>query len=313
MHELYLQQSYHGSPKDDRPPEVRNVFPVLDLKSEEVCAKILQLDKIEQHEAKISSRTTNKPHILLTNDDGFYAEGIQTLEAYLHEEGEVFIVAPDRERSATSMALTLHHPLRVKSIRERVWAIDGTPTDCVYLAVRKLLPKTPDLIISGINSGPNLGQQDISYSGTVGAAVQGTFLQIPSIAVSHHPDKNRHFDFDYCSRFVSNVAAGLLKNPPPPGITLNINIPYPPIKGVRFAKLGEKRYHPEIEVKKDPRNRDYYWIGTGTPKAIGDSESDVQLIKQGYITVTPIHRDLTDYTNLELPQFQAVVESFRME
>ena len=99
-----------------------------------------------------------------------------------------------------------------------------------------------------------------------------------------------------------------LQNPSPPGVTLNINIPAPPIKGVRFAKLGEKRYHPEIVIKKDPRNRDYYWIGTGTPKAIGDAESDVQLIKQGYITVTPIHRDLTDYSNLERPQLQAVFE-----
>ncbi len=217
-------------------------------------------------------------------------------------------MAPDRERSATSMALTLHHPLRVKPIRDRVWAIDGTPTDCVYLAVQNLMPQTPDLIISGINRGPNLGQQDISYSGTVGAAVQGTFLQIPSIAVSHYPDDNQQFDFDFCSRFVSRVAADLLKNPPPPGITLNINIPAPPIKGVRIAKLGEKRYHPEIVIKKDPRNRDYYWIGTGTPKAIGDAESDVHLIKQGYVTVTPIHRDLTDYANLERPQLRAVFE-----
>jgi len=250
----------------------------------------------------------NKPLILLTNDDGFYAEGIETLERHLQEQGEIFIVAPDRERSASSLALTLHHPLRVKPIRDRVWASDGTPTDCVYLAVRKLLPRTPDLLISGINRGPNLGQQDISYSGTVGAAVQGTFLQIPSIAVSHHPNEKQQFDFDFCGHYVSRVVDELVQNSLPPGTTLNINIPTPPIKGVRLAKLGQKRYHPEILIKKDPRNRDYYWIGTGTPQAIGDADTDVQLIKQGYITVTPLHRDLTDYASLEVPELKAVFE-----
>jgi len=217
-------------------------------------------------------------------------------------------VAPDRERSATSLALTLHHPLRVKPIRDRVWTSDGTPTDCVYLAVRKLLPRTPDLLISGINRGPNLGQQDISYSGTVGAAVQGTFLQIPSIAVSHYPNEKKQYDFDFCGRYVSKVVKKLAHTPFSPGITLNINIPTPPIKGVRMAKLGQKRYHPEILIKKDPRDRDYYWIGTGKPQAIGDADTDVQLIKQGYITVTPIHRELTDYKNLEAPELKAVFE-----
>lgn len=223
------------------------------------------------------------------------------LEQHLQALGDIFIVAPDRERSATSLALTLHHPLRVKSIRDRVWAIDGTPTDCIYLAVRKLLPRTPDLIISGINRGPNLGQQDISYSGTVGGAVQGTFLQIPSLAVSHHPGSSRQFDFDFCSRCTAGFAAALIRKPPPEGITLNINIPSPPVKGVRLVKLGQKRYHPEIEIREDPRGRDYYWIGTGTPKAIGDADSDVRLIKKGYITVTPLHRDLTDYPTLNDP------------
>jgi 5'-nucleotidase len=204
--------------------------------------------------------------------------------------------------------LTLHHPLRVKPIRERVWAIDGTPTDCIYLAVRKLLPCVPDLIISGINRGPNLGQQDISYSGTVGGAVQGTFLQIPSLAVSHYPDADRKFDFDFCGRYIAEITAALLQKPLPAGITLNINIPAPPVKGTRLVKLGQKRYHPEIEIRKDPRGRDYYWIGTGTPKAIGDADSDVQLIKQGYITVTPLHRDLTDYPGLENSGLKSLFE-----
>ncbi|MFA9453584.1 MAG: 5'/3'-nucleotidase SurE [Candidatus Aminicenantaceae bacterium] len=249
-----------------------------------------------------------RPLILLTNDDGFYAEGIQSLFECLQDVGaDVYIVAPDREQSATSLALTLHHPLRVKTIRDRVFAVDGTPTDCVYLAVRKLLSAPPDLIISGINRGPNLGQQDISYSGTVGGAVQGTFLQICSLAVSHLPDSTGTYHFDFCSKVVRSLSRDLLEHPLPEGITLNINIPAPPVKGLRLAKLGEKRYHPEIVVKTDPRGRDYYWIGTGTPQAIGDAESDVILIQEEYITVTPIHQDRTAYPLLETRVLERVL------
>lgn len=236
-----------------------------------------------------------KPLILLTNDDGFFAEGIQILKDSVSSLGSVFIVAPDRERSATSLALTLHHPLRVKQTSERVFAVDGTPADCIYLALQKLLPRKPDLILSGINPGPNLGQQDISYSGTVAGAVQGTFLQISSVALSCLPDKDGTCHFDISSRFAKILAERLLKNKLPQGISLNINIPPPPVKGIKSAKLGEKRYNPEILVKKDPRQRDYYWIGTGNPKAMGDHDSDVRIIEEGYITVTPLHRDLTDY------------------
>ena len=256
-----------------------------------------------------------KSLILLTNDDGFYSEGIQSLYEHMQDEPDVvvYIVAPDREQSATSLSLTLHHPLRVKTVRERVFAVDGTPTDCIYLAVRKLLPSPPDLIISGVNRGPNLGQQDISYSGTVGGAVQGTFLQISSIAVSHLPDRDGTCHFDFCSGVARALSRGILAHPLPPGITLNINIPAPPVKGLRLAGLGEKRYHPEIIVKKDPRGRDYYWIGTGIPQAIGGRESDVKLIQEGYITVTPIHRDLTAYPLLESGIWEDVLDKVNRE
>ncbi len=190
---------------------------------------------------------------------------------------------------------------------------DGTPTDCVYLAVRKLLSSPPDLIISGVNRGPNLGQQDISYSGTVGGAVQGTFLQICSLAVSHLPDRTGTYHFDFCGEVVQSLSRDLLEHPLPEGITLNINIPAPPVKGLRLAKLGQKRYHPEIIVNTDPRGRDYYWIGTGTPQAIGGRDSDVKLIQEGYITVTPIHRDLTAYQYLEYPALQDVLDKVRHE
>ncbi len=257
--------------------------------------------------------TNNKPTILLTNDDGFYAEGIQVLFDEMQDLGNIYIVAPDREQSATSLSLTLHHPLRIKSVKDRVFAVDGTPTDCVYLAVRKLLPSVPDLIVSGINSGPNLGQQDISYSGTVGGAVQGTFLQICSMAVSHYPNPDGPPHFQSCARIVRLISRRLLEFPLPQGITLNVNIPSPPYKGVRLCKLGQKRYHPEIIVKKDPRNRDYYWIGTGIPQAIGDQDSDVHLIKQGHITVTPLHRDLTAHSLLEPAPLMRIMEEVQHE
>jgi 5'-nucleotidase len=254
-----------------------------------------------------------KPLILLTNDDGFFAEGIQILKESVSSLGTVYIVAPDRERSATSLALTLHHPLRVKQTSERVFAVDGTPADCIYLALQKLLPRKPDLILSGINPGPNLGQQDISYSGTVAGAVQGTFLQIPSAALSCLPDKKGTCFFDIAARFAKSLARRLLKNQPLQGITLNINIPPPPVKGIKSAKLGEKRYNPEILVKKDPRQRDYYWIGTGNPKAIGDQTSDVRIIEDGYITVTPLHRDLTDYGWLDNSKIDVYLDGIQDE
>ncbi len=236
-----------------------------------------------------------KPLLLLTNDDGFFAEGMQSLARHLKSMGEIYIIAPDRERSATSLALTLHHPLRVKKMKERVFAVDGTPADCVYLATQKLLPRKPTLLISGINRGPNLGQQDISYSGTVAGAIQGAFLQIPSLAVSLLPDKDHQYHFDFAAKIVFSLIRKLLDNSIPEELLLNINIPPPPLQGLKIVKLGQKRYNPEIVEKQDPRKRTYYWIGTGNPKAIGDKDSDVMVIKKGIITVTPLHKDLTDH------------------
>ncbi|MEA3420782.1 MAG: 5'/3'-nucleotidase SurE [Acidobacteriota bacterium] len=252
------------------------------------------------------------PLILLTNDDGFYADGIEALYHGLKDLGEIYIVAPDRERSATSLALTLHQPLRVKTIKKNVYAADGTPADCVYLAIQKLLPRKPDLLISGINPGPNLGQQDISYSGTVAGAIQGTFLQVPSMAISLLPDKLGECSFDFAVKTAHMLAETIIESNLPNGITLNINIPPLPVKGIKVAKLGEKRYNPEIIIKKDPRDRIYYWLGTGNPKAIGDSKSDVMIIKDGYITATPLHRDLTDHKTIELSSFQNIFSKINL-
>lgn len=257
--------------------------------------------------------TTKKTLILLTNDDGVYAEGITALFQELQSLGQIFIIAPDQEKSASSLALTLHHPLRVKPIKKNILAVSGTPADCVYLAVQKFLPRLPDLLISGINHGPNLGQQDTSYSGTVAGAKQGAFLDIPSMAVSLMPDKDGNFSFRAAARVAHALAIRILEAPLSRGIYLNVNIPPPPWKGIKIADLGEKRYNPRVIEKEDPRGRLYYWIGTGNPKAIGDTDSDVMVIKEGYITVTPLQNDSTDFASIRSSQLQKMLGALHNE
>ncbi len=254
-----------------------------------------------------------RPLILLTNDDGFYAEGLNTLYQEMKEWGQVFVVAPDREKSASSLSLTLHHPLRLKSIQDNIYAVDGTPADCVYLAVQKILPRHPDLLISGINHGPNLGQQDISYSGTVAGAKQGAFLHIPSLAVSLIPNEDGIFAFKASAKIVHAFARKIMDSPLSKGIALNINIPPPPLKGIVLAKLGEKRYNPEVIENEDPRGRLYYWIGTGQVRALGDEKSDVMIIKEGHITVTPLQNDATDHNSFDSSPFSDMLASIQDE
>jgi 5'-nucleotidase len=243
---------------------------------------------------QLKKQSPRKPLILLTNDDGFFSEGIQSLFRALKGLGQVFIVAPDREKSATSLSLTLHRPLRAQKINPHVYAVDGTPADCIYLALKRILPGRPALLASGINRGPNLGQQDISYSGTVAAAIQGTFLGIPSAAFSLLPDSAGKFSFGYAARIARGFAEKLLKVGLPEGVTLNINIPPPPSRGFKITCLGQRRYDPEIIEKKDPRRNSYYWIGPGNPQPSGSKKSDVQAVGRSYISVTPLHTDLTD-------------------
>ena len=252
-----------------------------------------------------------KPLVLLTNDDGYFSPALAVLARCLRPDADVRIVAPDRERSANSLSLTLRRPLRLFKVRPGVFAVDGTPADCIYLALKSLLPRRPDLILSGMNLGPNLGEQDISYSGTVAAAIQGTFLGIPSAAVSLVPDASGNFDFGTSAAFVAAVAGRLLKKRLPPGITLNINIPPAPIRGVRIAGLGQKRYEPEVIEKKDPRGRLYYWIGTSNPRGSGDARSDIRAVAEGFISVTPLHTDLTDYRMMRHPLLAGFRSCFR--
>ena len=244
--------------------------------------------------------------ILVTNDDGYDAEGLTVLFLRLQELGEAYLVAPDREKSATSLALTLRDPLRVRQAGPRVFAVEGTPADCIYLAVEKLLPRRPDLVVSGINHGPNLGQQDISYSGTVAGAIQGTYFGIPSLAVSALHDAQRRYAFALAADIARQVAVRLLAATPAKGITLNLNVPPPPFKGLRLTKLGWKQYFPEIIEKEDPRSRSYFWIGLGKPKTLEDSDTDLEAVRQGFASLTPLHSDLTHYESLRLPALKSL-------
>jgi len=256
-----------------------------------------------------SGAAARRPVILLTNDDGFYVETIQILYRRLQTLGRTYIVAPDREKSACSLAITLRQPLRIQHVKPRVWAVEGTPGDCIYFALQKLLPRRPDLIISGMNPGPNLGQQDINYSGTVAGAIQGTFLGIPSIAVSLLPDASGGFDLKFAAEAVRTIAANVLASGLPPGTALNVNIPPPPVKGVKITRLGWKFYDPEIIEKIDPRNSTYFWIGTGVPRRVGDAGTDVMAAHAGYISLTPLHTDMTAHHTLSSPKLRRLAKA----
>jgi len=234
-----------------------------------------------------------QPLILLSNDDGYQRDGIQVLFRRLRPLGRTVIVAPDRERSASSLALTLRQPLRLHRVKPHIWAVDGTPADAIYFALSKVLPRPPDLLISGMNPGPNLGLLDAHYSGTVAAAFQGTFFGIPSIAVSMVPDAaGRYFpepSADIVFRIVERILAGRF----PEGITLNVNIPPPPVRGIALTRLGEKFYDREVIEKKDPHGQAYYWIGTGHPVSAGKPGTDIWAVERHDVAVTPLRADLS--------------------
>lgn len=234
--------------------------------------------------------------ILLCNDDGYQRESIQILFRRLRSLGRTVIVAPDRERSASSLALTLRQPLRLHRIKTDIWTVDGTPADCLYFAFSEVLPRRPDLVISGMNPGPNLGRLDAHYSGTVAAAFQGTFFGVPSMAVSLVPDTAGRFHLSPAAEIVRRIAQRILTGGFPEGTTLNINIPAPPVRGIRLTVLGEKFYDRDVVKKHDPRGQAYYWIGTGHPTTAGKPGTDIRAVEKGYVSVSPLQADLTDRT-----------------
>ena len=237
--------------------------------------------------------------ILLSNDDGIQSEGITALEEKLRQEGDIFTVAPDRAQNSMSHALTLHRPLRVHEIAPRRLSVDGTPVDCVKLALTGLLPVRPDLVISGINKGPNLGD-DIIYSGTVSAAIEGVLLGVPAIAVSLVTFKD--FDFRAAAEFTARLVSQIQQSGIPPKTLLNVNVPsYPKdqLKGWRFTRMGKRHYSENIVERVDPRGGKYYWIGGDDLGFADEVGTDCVAVHEGYISVTPLQVDLTDYKLLQ--------------
>ncbi|MGH9369171.1 MAG: 5'/3'-nucleotidase SurE [Thermoanaerobaculia bacterium] len=238
-----------------------------------------------------------RPRILVTNDDGIFSEGIERLAAALSEVGEVFTVAPDQERSAAGHSLTLHSPLRAKLVGPQRWSVDGTPTDCVNWGVLHLLRDgRPKLLFSGINLGLNLGD-DITYSGTVSAAFEGTLIGIPSVAISQEIETG--FTFDAAADFAASLARHLLERSLPSGTLLNVNVPAGAPRGVRVARQGKRRYGEVVVEKLDPRGRPYYWIGSAPPQGELEQGTDLSAVGEKYISLTPLQLDLTDYRSLD--------------
>jgi 5'-nucleotidase len=241
---------------------------------------------------------------LASNDDGILAHGLECLVAALEPLGEVTVVAPDREQSATSHSLTLHHPLRPVKRGERRWQVDGTPTDCVMLALEALMPEKPDWVLSGINHGQNMGE-DVLYSGTVAAAMEGLSLGIPSVAVSFAGGDLRA-DVTRLREQVptlTSVLSHIVKLPSFPANTL-LNINLPPVsgdqvKGIRLTRLGRRVYSQSVTPLKDPWGRQIYWIGGGNISWTGEEDSDFRAIDEGYVSITPLHLDLTHHTLLQ--------------
>ena len=243
-----------------------------------------------------------KPYILLTNDDGIDARGISALAREVRKIGEVIIVAPDSERSAAGHAITLTEPLRAKKIyRDGVffgYAVNGTPADSVKLAVKSLLDKTPDLVISGINLGPNTGT-NVIYSGTVSAATEAAIMDLKAIAVS----LGTFTDPDYgpAARFIRTLAQEIISRRIPPGVLLNVNVPAVPekeIRGVRVTHQGIARFKEVMEERIDLRGRTYYWLGGEMDSPDNDQDSDHTALLNNYIAVTPLHYDMTNYSFL---------------
>lgn len=234
--------------------------------------------------------------ILITNDDGIHSPGLQALKSALTSLGRIIIVAPDRDNSAISHALTMDRPLHIQPLTLDTYCVNGTPTDCVALGLNKILEAKPDLLVSGINQGPNLGD-DISYSGTVSAAIEGTMYSIPSLAIS--TTEHDAADFTAAQKIIHLLSSKVMNYGLPADTLMNINVPGTRhIKGVKVTRQGRRRWQQAVQEITDPRGRTLYWIGGGTPLLDGGSGTDVEAIDNNCISVTPIHLDLTNHEGI---------------
>lgn len=239
---------------------------------------------------------TAMTRILVTNDDGIHAAGLKALEKALAALGDVLVVAPDSERSATSQSITIHSPLRVYAIDERHYAVSGTPADAVILALHQLMKTPPDLVVSGINPGANLGE-NLIYSGTVAAALEATLHGVPAIAMSLASRKT--LDFTIAAAFSAELAAQVLREGLPPGVMLNVNVPRGEVKGVRLTSQSRKITQNIVHEKHDPRGRPYYWQDEQVALENVEPDSDYSAIIAHEISITPLQADRTDYPSLE--------------
>ena len=237
--------------------------------------------------------------ILVTNDDGVHSEGLLVLAEALRPLGEILVIAPHQESSAIGHALTLRRPLRLDQVREGVYTVDGTPTDCVNLGVAVLLKgELPDLIVSGINTGWNLGD-DITYSGTVSGALEGALLGVQAIAVSLQRSRSYVFDFGPSARAAAQLAEMILRQPLPERTFLNVNVPRGTPKGYRRTVQGKRNHITKISERLDPRGKPYYWIEEGIDDWAAHDHSDYHACKQGYISVTLLQPDMTAHSAFE--------------
>jgi 5'-nucleotidase len=248
---------------------------------------------------------SERPLILLSNDDGVSAPGIAAAREALRAVGEVIVAAPDRERSASSHSISLDRPLRVDEIDKGVFAIDGTPVDCVYLALLHLVPRRPALVVSGINNGYNLGS-DVFYSGTVAAAVEAALRGLPAIAVSLAWQKPQ--DFQHAAAFLGALAGEVVRRGDaalPERSLLSVNVPPGPVKDYQVTFLGRRVYRDQVDVRSDLRGRSYYWIGGPEESAADLPGSDCSAVREGTASITPLALDLT-HTQLigELARWQ---------
>ena len=237
-------------------------------------------------------------NILLSNDDGYAAPGIQCLAKALASKSQVTIIAPDRNRSGASNSLTLESPIRADSVSPDVVRVDGTPTDCVHLAITGLLDQEPDIVISGINAGGNMGD-DVLYSGTVAAAMEGRFLGMPSIAVSLVGDRLAHYET--AAQVVLSLLDGLPTAPLPSDTILNINVPDLPfegLSGIQTTRLGRRHKSEPVIKSSDPRGRDLYWVGPPGEEREEGPGTDFYAVRNGFVSITPLHVDLTRHAAL---------------
>ena len=231
------------------------------------------------------------PRILVTNDDGYRSEGIRALADALRAIGDVTIVAPMTEASAIGHALTLRHPLRLERIDDHTFGVDGTPTDCVNVAVAHVFKGLPDLVVSGINKGWNVGD-DVTYSGTVAGALEGALLGIPGMAVSIRQTRGA-YDFSHAARAAALLAEHILRRPLPPRTFLNINVPKGQPKGYRVTVQATRNHVTSVAERHDPKGHAYFWIEEGQNDWQPHDRSDYQAVRDGYVSITPLHPDLT--------------------